>query len=146
MNMEREVKKHMEHSEFVEKYKNGEINVHIDRSAAGFFYHQKGFMPERLRHRQKFMHILSFGGAGGAIVLFFYIKWYLALIALILALGLFSKNQKVAAKGVLEASLKYPSIYNYALSENVLRISDVKPSDPRDVEDTQYTSFSNEQG
>ncbi|MBA2882820.1 hypothetical protein HNR65_003175 [Desulfosalsimonas propionicica] len=114
----------MQHSEFVRKYKNNEISVHIDKNAAGFFYQSKGFMPEHLRRKQTMTRAFGLGGLIGGAALFFFTKWYIALIVLVIGLSFFPKAQKKAAEGVLEASLEYPEIFEYASSNNVLRISE----------------------
>jgi|GEM_PF-2329351 len=128
----------MEHAEFVERYKNGEIDVHIDKEAAGFFYEEKGFMPQYLRNQQRFIRFLFLGGTIGSIALFFYIPWYFALILLILSLQCAPKAQTMAAKGVLEASLKYPDIYYYSVSKGVLSVSE---RGSKHVTERHYTSY-----
>ena len=115
----------MHHSDFVEKYRNNQIQVHIDKNKAGFFYGIKGFMPDKLRRQQVILMLIAFAGLIGGIVLFFFTKWYMALPVLIVGWYFFPFGQKMAAKGVLEASLQYSYIYEYALSNHTLRISNL---------------------
>jgi hypothetical protein len=113
----------MEHSIFVEKYRNREIKVHIDRNRAGFFYQKKGFMPNHLRRQQSIVRLIAFSSLIGGAVLFFSVKWYFALAFFIFGMSFCYRAQQFAAKGVLEASLDNRDIYETALSNGVLTIS-----------------------
>ena len=58
----------MEHSEFLEKYKNNEIIINIDKNKAGLFFSKPGLMPNHLRQKQSLIRTLAFLGSIGGIV------------------------------------------------------------------------------
>jgi len=110
----------MNHSDFVEKYSSKQIAVDVDKNQAGFMYGQPGLMPQQFRTKQAMIRTLGFGGLALSIALFFFVPWWAALGVLFIALGMFVQAQKSAVKGVLEASLQDPIVYQVAVEKQVL--------------------------
>ena len=114
----------MTHAEFVNKYRNGEIKVHVDKDKAGFLYKSSYLIPQHLRTRQAIIRTFAFALFFIGIALFFFSPWWLALFVLFVGLPLFRVCQIDAAKGVLEASLTSPHVFEVALSKKVIFISE----------------------
>lgn len=112
----------MNHKDFIEKYNSGEITVNIDINKAGYMYAQSD-MPKELKRKQAIIRAFAFGGVILGFVLFFYVQWWIALGILIMALSIFPKAQKVAGNDVLQASLDNPNVYQVAIDNQVLIIS-----------------------
>ena len=110
----------MNHSDFVEKYSSNKIAVDVDRNKAGFMYKQTGLMPQQFRAKQAMLRTLAFGGILLGMALFFFVPWWAALGVLFIALYMFPQAQKNAAKGVLQASLQDPNVYQVAVKNKVL--------------------------
>ena len=116
--------KTMEHAIFVEKYRANEIVVSVDKYNAGFMYENPYLMPLKLRAQQASIRTVAFSGVILGVALFFFVLWWLALGVLFVGLFMFSQAQRSAAKGVLEASLQDPSVYQVAIDNQVLIVKD----------------------
>jgi hypothetical protein len=114
----------MEHDEFVQKYRAGLLAVRVDREKAGFLYEKPGLMPESLRMRQANLRAIAFGGVGLGIALFFFVEWWIAALVLIMGLVMLPYCQRSGARGVLEASLSDPGVYQVASDNRVLQIDE----------------------
>lgn len=114
----------MEHAVFVEKYLANKIVVSVDKNKAGFMYGNPGLMSQRLRTQQAMIRTVAFGGAILGAALFFIAPWWLALGVLLVGLFMFPKAQRLAAEGVLEASLRDSSVYQVAIDNQVLVVKD----------------------
>lgn len=115
----------MDHAEFVEKYRANEIEVWIDKNEAGFMYEDPMLMPRRLRAQQAVIRAAAFGGSIFGVALFFLSHWWLALGVLLAGFFMFPVAQKAGVRGVLEASLKNPSVYQVAVERQVLIAKDI---------------------
>jgi hypothetical protein len=115
-------KKKMEHSTFVQKYRDNKIEVSVDKNKAGFMYKNSDLLPQNLRKKQALIRTGGVGGVLLGIVLFFFSPWWLALIVLFLGLLMFPNAQKSAAKGVLDASLANQYVYQAAVDNQVIVI------------------------
>jgi hypothetical protein len=117
----------MEHGEFVQKYRAGLLVVRVDREKAGFLHGKPGLMTGRLRRSQANLRAIAFGGVGLGIALFFFVKWWIAGLVLIVGLVMFPYCQRSGARGVLEASLSDPGVYQVASQTGVLQIDPPRP-------------------
>ena len=119
----------MKHSEFVEAYNTGKIAVHVDKNRAGFIYEDPYLLPQSVRSRQAKFRSLFFGLVIIGLVLFFFVKWQIALLVLVVGLLFSRKAQSDTAKGVLESALKSESVLHAAIETNVVRIQtkDIAP-------------------
>lgn len=112
----------MDHPIFVEKYRSNDLSVSVDRNKAGFLYGNTRLLPKKLRIRQALLRSIAFGGMVLGIILFFIVPWWLALGVLLFGFVMFPVAQKSAARGVLEASLQDPYVYETAIENEVLCI------------------------
>lgn len=112
----------MEHAVFLEKYLANKIVVSVDRNKAGFMYGNPALMPQRLRTQQAMIRTAALGGTILGVAMFFIAPWWLALGVLLVGLFMFTKAQKLAAEGVLEASLRDSRVYQTAINNQVLVI------------------------
>jgi len=115
----------MNHTDFVSRYQNNQVTVDIDKNKAGFMYEQQGLMPQNLRAKQAMIRTLAFGGIIMAIALFFFAPWWFGLGVLLFALYMFPQAQKNAARGVLQASLENPGVYEIAVQNQVLKVREL---------------------
>ena len=115
----------MEHSVFVEKYRANQIAVNVNKSKVGFLYDKPGLIPQDLLEKQAKFRTLGFGGLVIAFVLFFLMPRWVALGVLAIAIYMFTQAQKNAFRGVIEAALKYPHVYQVAVENQVLLIKEV---------------------
>ncbi|OGM54239.1 hypothetical protein A3F62_04330 [Candidatus Woesebacteria bacterium RIFCSPHIGHO2_12_FULL_44_11] len=114
----------MEYSDFVSKYKAGQIEVLVDRNKAGFMYQDPGLLPQNLRKKQVFIRTGAFVVVLLGIVMFVIAPWWLALIVLLVGLFMFPYAQKSGAKDVLAASLADSRVYQVAVDNQVLVLSE----------------------
>ena len=115
----------MEHSIFVAKYKTKQIAVDIDRNKAGFMYGQKSLMPDYILARQTKTRTVAFGGIIVTVALFFFAPWWIAVGVMLVVFFMFLQIPKSAAKGVLEASLQSPQVYELAVQNHILNIREL---------------------
>lgn len=110
------------HKDFVEKYNSGEITVNVDNDKAGYMYAQSD-MSKELRKKQALLRTLTFGGIILGFALFFFVQWWIAFSVLIISFFQFPKLQTIAGEDVLQASLDNPNVYQVAINNQVLTIS-----------------------
>jgi len=115
----------MNHSEFVQKYKSNQIKIHIDHNESGFMYQDPILMPRNLRARQANIRACGFGGIILGLVSFFFLSWWMPLGILMASSFILRHAQKDSARGVLEASLQDPYIFDYACEKQVIRITEL---------------------
>jgi len=113
----------MNHDEFIEKFKNKQITIQVDRNKAGHFYGAPGLMPQELRKRQALLRTIMFGGILGGVISFFFVKWWIAAGLVFFGFIFAGICQKQAANGVLDASLQNPLVYQHAMENNVFIIN-----------------------
>ena len=114
----------MKHADFVQNYYSGSLKVHVDRNKAGHMYDYKDLIPSKLRSRQAIIRAVAILGLIAGIVLFFFVKWWIATLILVFGLLGFPKAQQDAANGVLEASLQDKNTFTFAVNNNVLKFED----------------------
>jgi hypothetical protein len=104
--------------------RTGQIAVSVDRNAAGYMYEDPHLMPQILRTKQTLIRAVAFGGLLVSIALFFLVTWWWAFLALVFSLTMFTVAQKQAARGVLDAALLDPRIYQIATDKHVLIVKE----------------------
>jgi hypothetical protein len=112
----------MNHSDFQNGYKSGNVQARVDKNAAGFLYKKPSQIPQKYRVRLAIVRTLFFGGTAVGIALFLFVKWYFAGIVLVIGLWFSTTAQKVAAKGVLETALRDSSFFQMLIDKRVLII------------------------
>ena len=112
----------LNHSEFIEKYAANEIAVDISKNKAGFLYEQAGLMPVEFRSKQALMRAIAFGCTLVGILLFFFVHWGWATGTLLFGLYMFPQAQASGVKGVMQAALQSPRVYQVAIDNKVIRV------------------------
>lgn len=115
----------MTYEEFVKNYQAGTIKVHVDRNASGFLYETPGLMPHHVRKRQALIRTAMFGLMILGLVLFFFVKWYIAAAALFAGMFMATRATKAAGEGVFQTALADPGFYELVTEKRILRIEQV---------------------
>ena len=112
----------MEHSEFVDAYKNRTRKIYVTRSKALQAVNE-GFLPKRYQYAHIFwswVWVLSYP-AGIAIMIFE--KWWIGLIFLVFVPGTISAAVKKSAFNfVIEHALEDPKFYTFAVANGIITI------------------------
>ncbi len=87
-------------------------------------YEESYLLPQNIRFRQANLRILFFGLVILGLVLFFFVKWQVALLVLVIGLLMSRKAQSDSVKGVLESVLRSESVWHAAVENNVVRIQE----------------------
>ncbi|RDI60145.1 hypothetical protein [Microvirga subterranea] len=112
----------MTYEEFVKNYQAGTIKVHVVRNASGFLYETPGLMPHHVRKRQALIRTATFGLMILGLILFFFVKWYIAAAVLFAGMFMATRATKAAGEGVLEAARADPRFYELVTEKGILRI------------------------
>jgi len=114
----------MEHADFVTAWKEGQINVEVDRSKAIRVASSK-MLPKRYRTAHTFwswIWILSIplGFAVG-----FMYKWWIGLLMVLFLTPMLSKSTKKSAmQFMIDHSLENPDFFTFAVNEEIISISE----------------------
>lgn len=112
----------MEHSEFVVAWKQGKLDVDVDRSKALQITNSK-MLPKRYQAAHIFWSWVWILSIPAAIVVMFLYKWWVGLLILIFVTPLISKSTKKSAmQFMIDYALESPEFYQFALAEGVIRI------------------------
>ena len=113
----------MNHSQFVELYRQGRIKVHVDRSAAMHVCDNDPRVGGARRAAHKLWKNASFLLIVGGPVSIIWLPWYYGVGAFLLGAVIASSAQKSAAQFVLEAVLEDPSLFSDMLSRRVVQVT-----------------------
>lgn len=108
-------------SEFVRLYKSKQISVSVDKSTSPMFMRSSS-APRNWRIALKILNTLTIVALPTALVLFFFVKWWIPLIIISLVLMFRKAIKEETAKAVVEESLKTPEFYVHAVRSGVMRI------------------------
>jgi hypothetical protein len=112
----------MEHSEFIEAWNQGKLDVDVDRSRALKIANSK-MLPKRYRAAHIFWSWVWMLSIPAAIAVMFLYKWWVGLLILILVTPVISKSTKKSAmQFMIDYSLESPEFYQFALAEGVIRV------------------------
>ena len=112
----------MEHSEFVQSWNQGKLEIDIDRSKALQIAGSK-MLPKRYQAAHIFWSwvcILSIPAAFA--VMYFYTWWAGLLLLVFLTPALSSSTKKSAMQFMIDHSVENPEFYQFAVSEGVIRV------------------------
>jgi hypothetical protein len=112
----------MEHSEFVQSWNQGKLEIDIDRSKALQIAGSK-MLPKRYQAAHIFwswVWILSIPAAFA--VMYFYTWWAGLLLLVFLTPALSSSTKKSAMQFMIDHSVENPEFYQFAVSEGVIRV------------------------
>jgi hypothetical protein len=119
------------HEKFVEGYNSGQIKAHVDRSAAGYFFEQKGLISDSHRRKQAFIRFLFFGGIILGVALLFFTSWYYGAISIVFGVFMANRAQGAAVEGLLSAAINDRGVYELAIENKALVIEfDASRSSP----------------
>lgn len=111
----------IEWQEFAEKYKAQEIRPWVDINK-GHALMKSPFGPSNWRVTIKLMTCLTLLSILTAIVLFFYIKWWIPVIIIVISLVFMRAIRQESAKAVIETSLENPEFYSHAILSGTMKI------------------------
>ena len=112
----------MEHSEFVQSWNQGKLEIDVDRSKALQIAGSK-MLPKRYQAAHIFwswVWILSIPAAFA--VMYFYTWWAGLLLLVLLTPALSSSTKKSATQFMIDHSVENPEFYQFAVSEGVIRV------------------------
>jgi uncharacterized membrane protein YdbT with pleckstrin-like domain len=113
----------MTHSEFIKHYQNNTITVKVNNAKAGYFFQNKTLLSKDAHKKQFSLRLLVFLSILTGVILFFFVKWYIAIIFIVLGCFFATKATDSAGDSVLRASLADEYIYNLAIENSTLNIS-----------------------
>lgn len=105
---------HIAWEEFVKRYRSQEIRARVDLNK-GHALMKSYFAPRRWRVTLKLMTWLTVLSFPTAIALFFFIRWWIPALMLVLAFLFIRAIREEAAKAVIETSLEQPEFYSHAV-------------------------------
>lgn len=110
----------MKHSEFVQAWREGKLEVDIDRSKALQVANSK-ILPKRYQVAHIFWSWVWILSIPVAISVMFVYKWWVGLLILIVVTPLISKSTKKSAmQFMIDYSLESAEFYQFALSKGVI--------------------------
>src|SRR3954466_10906796 len=107
----------MTHEEFVQKYRAGLIQAEVDQTLARRLLENSDLLPKRYRAAHYFWAWVWFLSFPLAAVCFIWVRWWVGLVVLLLALVLPRAIKKSAAGFVLEHALEDEKFYNIAVEK-----------------------------
>lgn len=113
----------MTHTEFVEGWENGDLEVQVDRSAA-LRIANGDVLPERYQHAHIFWTWVWFLSIPGGIAAAIWIEWWIGLALLfLLCPALFKASRKAACQFMIDHALESEEFFDYARQNKVLSIA-----------------------
>lgn len=112
----------MEHSEFIQSWNQGKLEIDVDRAKALQIAGSK-MLPKRYQAAHMFwswVWILSIPAAFA--VMYFYTWWAGLLLLIFLTPALSSSTKKSAMQFMIDHSVENPDFYQLAVSEGVIRV------------------------
>ncbi len=112
----------MEHSEFVQSWNQGRLEIDVDRSKALQIAGSK-ILPKRYKAAHMFwscVWILSIPAAFAA--MYFYTWWAGLVLLVLLTPALSSSTKKSAMQFMIDHSVENPEFYQFAIAEGVIRV------------------------
>jgi len=113
----------MDHKEFIEKYKAGEINVFVHRAKA-LRAISEGYLPKNYWYAIAFWGWIRFLCIPAGIIMLFF-KWPLGLALLFAFIWLGEPIKKSAMEFVLQHALENESFFKFAVEHGILEIEEV---------------------
>jgi len=110
----------MIHSEFINKYNNGEIKIHVNRSLALRVMNTK-LLPKRYQYAHIFWSWVWILSIPAAIVCIIWVKWWVGLLVLVFVTPVISKaTKKSACQFMIDHALEDQEFYNYAIEKGII--------------------------
>ncbi len=112
----------MTHDEFISAYKQGKIEVAVDRSAAMHVCDQKGALPTNVRAAHLFWKNLGCLMPIAGLLSFIWLPWYWCVAAVIAGFVIMPATRTSAASFVLEYALQDPAFWSTMVDRGVLKL------------------------
>ncbi|MCG8345889.1 MAG: hypothetical protein MI685_12135 [Chlorobiales bacterium] len=112
---------HIGWEEFVARHKTKKISPWVDLNK-GHALMKSPLGPSNWRVTIKLMTWLTLLAIPTAIVLFFFIKWWIPVIIIVLSFMFMRAIRQEAAKAVIETSLENPEFYSHAILSGTMKI------------------------
>jgi len=113
--------------EFVERFKAEEIKPLVDINK-GHALMKSEFAPSNWRTMIKVLTPLCLFAIPVSLVLFFFVKWWIPCLIILLALMTIKAIRGESAKAVIETSLENPAFYSHAVLSGTLKLVLNKPN------------------
>ena len=112
----------MEHSDFVQAWNVGKLEVDVDRSKALQVASSK-MLPKRYQAAHIFWSWVWILSIPAALAVMFLYKWWAGLLILVLVTPTLSiSTKKSAMQFMIDHSLENPEFYRFAVSEEMIRV------------------------
>jgi len=120
------------HQDFIDGYKSGALKAHVNRNNSGYFFSEKGLLPDSQRKRQALLRFIFYGAVLFGIVLFFLAPWYYGVISIVFGAFMANRAQQAAMEAVLLTALEDKRVYDLAIENKTLLIQFDKTVASRD--------------
>lgn len=107
--------------EFVARHKTQNIKPWVDLNK-GHALMKSPFGPSNWRVTIKLMTWLTLLAIPTAIMLFFFVRWWIPIIIIVLSFMFMKAIRQEAAKAVIETSLENPEFYSHAILSGTMKI------------------------
>lgn len=107
--------------EFISKHRTHEINTWVDINK-GHALMKSALAPINWRVTIKLLTLLIILSFPTAIILFFFIKWWIPIVIIILTFMFARAIRQEAQKAVIETSIKNPKFYSHAILSGTMKI------------------------
>jgi len=111
----------MEHSEFVETWNQGKLEVDVNRSKALQIANSK-MLPKRYRAAHIFWSWVWMLSIPAGIAVMFLYKWWVGMILLLVTPVISKATKKSAMQFMIDYSLESPEFYQYAIAESIIKV------------------------
>ncbi len=108
-------------NEFVARHKTKDIRPWVDLNK-GHALMKAPFAPSSWRITIKLLTWISLLSLPTAIVLFFFIKWWIPIIIILLSFMFARAIRQEAAKAVIDTSIEDPEFYSHAILSGTMKI------------------------
>ena len=108
--------------DFILKYNSNEIHTLIDLNKGHALIKTSLNPVKSWRFTVYILSIICTVAIPSAIVLFFFVKWWIPLIIILTVLVLVRAIRNESAKAVIEISLQFPEFYFHAIHSKTLKI------------------------
>jgi hypothetical protein len=110
------------HVDFIKKWKNGEINIHVNKSGA-IKAVEAGYLPTGYRGAQTLYGWIWITGLIVALPLMIWYKWWVGLIVGAISMSLPEALKKTAAQGIIDKALEDEQFYKLVIQHGIVRVS-----------------------
>ena len=112
----------MEHSEFVQSWNTGKLEIDVDRSMALQVANSKR-LPRRYQAAHMFWTWVWILSIPGALAVMYFFTWWAGLLLLVfLTPALSSSTKNSAMQFMIDHAVENPEFYQFAISEGLIRV------------------------